>query len=135
MLGNYTMTNEFYVVELTYTNVDLGVKWIICLGKHSLNYQTMDLKFKTTDNKRVVLRGMANGAPKVVSAKRMESIFMHMDVACATECMITSKKYSNNRYPYHVDIQSLLSKNDQVFGKIRPGRPPHIGFKHTIEFD
>jgi hypothetical protein len=34
-------------------------------------------------DKKVVLRGMSNGGPKIVSTKRMEAIFRHGDVACA----------------------------------------------------
>jgi hypothetical protein len=84
MLGNYTMTYGFYVVELVDTSVVLGVQWLISLGKHSLNYQTMELEFKKADGKRVVSRGMSYGAPKIVSAKQMECVFRHEDVACAT---------------------------------------------------
>jgi hypothetical protein len=76
-LGNYTVTDDFYVVELADTNVILGVQWLYSLGKHSQNYQTMELEFRAADGKKVVLRGMANGTPKIVSAKQMESIFRH----------------------------------------------------------
>jgi hypothetical protein len=134
MLGNYTVTYDFYVVELADTNVVLGVQWLISLGKHSLNYQTMELEFKTVDGKRVVLRGMSNGAPKVVSTKQMEGIFRHRDVACATECMITSKKSSDSSQPYHVDIQSLLSKHDRFLERFLQGDLLTEVFEHTIEF-
>jgi hypothetical protein len=62
----------------------LGVQWLISLGKHSVNYQAMELEFKAVEGKKVVPRGMANGAPKIVSAKRMERIFRNRYVACAT---------------------------------------------------
>jgi hypothetical protein len=123
-LGNYTLTDDFYVVELADTNVVLGVQWLYSLGKHSINYQAMELEFKGVDGKKVVLRGMSNGAPRIVLSKRMEGIFRHGDVACATECLITTQKPSDNNQQYHVDIQALLSKHDRVFGEIPPGRPP-----------
>jgi hypothetical protein len=59
-LGNYTVTDDFFVVEVPYTNVILGVQWLVSLGKHSVDYKTMELEFKATDGRKVVLRGMAN---------------------------------------------------------------------------
>jgi len=83
----------------------------------------------------VVLRGMSSGAPRIVSTKQMEGIFSNGDIACATECLITTHKPSDNNLQYHVDIQTLLSKHDQVFGEIPPGRPPDKGFEHTIKLE
>jgi hypothetical protein len=40
-----------------------------------MNYQVMEMKFDTTNNKKVILRGMSNGGPKIVSNKSMEAIF------------------------------------------------------------
>jgi hypothetical protein len=37
-LGNYTLTNEFYVVDLVDTNVVLGVQWLYSLGDINMNY-------------------------------------------------------------------------------------------------
>jgi hypothetical protein len=37
-LGNYTVTDHFYVVELPNTNIILGVQWLISLGKHYVDY-------------------------------------------------------------------------------------------------
>jgi hypothetical protein len=54
---------------------------------------------------------------------------------CSAECLITSQKPSDNNQQYHVDIQTLLSKHDRVFGEIPPGRPPDRGFEHTIELE
>jgi hypothetical protein len=44
-LGNYTVTDDFYVVELADTNIILGVQWLVSLGKHFVNYQAMELEF------------------------------------------------------------------------------------------
>jgi hypothetical protein len=95
----------------------------------------MEMEFKEADGRKVVLRGMSNDAPRIISAKWMEGIFQHGDVAYAVECLVTTEKPSGSSHQYHVDIQTLLSKYDRVFGKIPPGRPPDRGFKHTIELE
>jgi hypothetical protein len=91
-LGNHTMTNTFYVVDLSDTNAVLGVQWLYSLGEIWLNYQTLTMSFRDASGSRVVLRGMSTGAPRVVLAKRMERIFRHSDVAYAAECLITVQK-------------------------------------------
>jgi hypothetical protein len=54
-LGNYNVRDTFYVVDLSNTNVVLGVQWLITLGKITTNYQTLKMGFKDSDGKRVVL--------------------------------------------------------------------------------
>jgi hypothetical protein len=44
-LGNYVLTDEFYVVKISDTNVVLGVQWLYSLGRYSTNYQTMEMEF------------------------------------------------------------------------------------------
>jgi hypothetical protein len=39
-LGNYTVRDTFYVVDILDINVVLGVQWMITLGKITTNYQT-----------------------------------------------------------------------------------------------
>jgi hypothetical protein len=58
---------------------------MITLGKITTNYQTLEMGFKDQDGKKVVLRGMSTGAPKKVSAKRMERIFRHGEIAYVAE--------------------------------------------------
>jgi hypothetical protein len=58
-LGNYTVRDTFYVVDLSDIDVFLGVQWLINLGKITTNYQTLEMGFKDSDGKRVVLRGMS----------------------------------------------------------------------------
>jgi hypothetical protein len=93
-LGNYIMRDTFYVVDLLDMDVVLGVQWMITLGKITTNYQTLEMVFRDQDGKKVVLRGMSMGEPRTVSAKRMERIFRHGEVAYATECLITTQKDS-----------------------------------------
>jgi len=66
---------------------------MVTLGKITTNYQ-LEMGFRDSDGKRVVLRGMSTGAPMTVSTKRMERIFRHGEVAYAVECLITTQKDS-----------------------------------------
>jgi hypothetical protein len=134
-LGNYTVRDTFYVVDLSYTDVVLGVQWMITLGKITTNYQTLEMGFKDHDRKKVVLRGMSTGAPRIVSAKRMERIFKHGEVAYAAKRLITTWKDSEGRQQYHTEIKNLLGRHQQVFVSISPGRPPDRGFEHTTELE
>jgi hypothetical protein len=93
-LGNCTVKDTFYVVDLSDKNVVLGVQWMITLGKITTGYQTLEMGFRDQDGKKVVLRGMSTGAPRTVSSKRMERIFRHGEVEYATECLITTQKDS-----------------------------------------
>jgi hypothetical protein len=78
------------------------------LGKITTNYQTLEIRFRDSDGKRVVLRGMSIGAPNTVSSKRMERIFRHGEVAFAAECLITTWKDSEGRQKYQIEIKNLL---------------------------
>jgi hypothetical protein len=104
-LGNYTLIDTFYVVDLSDTDVVLGVQWLYSLGEIGFNYQTLTMSFRDGSGLRVVLRGMSTGAPRAVSAKRMEQIFRHGDVAYAAECWITTRKDSEGREQYHPQIR------------------------------
>jgi hypothetical protein len=48
-LGNYTVRDTFYVVDLSDTYVVLGVQWMITLGKITTNYQTLEMGFIDRD--------------------------------------------------------------------------------------
>jgi hypothetical protein len=104
-LGNYTVIDTFYAVNLSDTDVVLGVQWMITLGKITTNYQTLDMGFIDQDGKKVVLRGMSTRAPRTVSTKRMERIFRHGEVAYVAECLITTRKDSEDRQQYHTEIK------------------------------
>ena len=88
-MGKHSMTDDFYLTDPSEINVVLGAQWLSTLGTISQNYQTMELGFNTPDGRRIALRAMANGGPRVVSAKRMEVIFKHRDIAYAGECIPT----------------------------------------------
>ena len=107
-LRNYTVRDTFYVVDLSETDVVLGVQWMITLGKITTNYQTLEMGFRDHDGKKVVLRGMSTGASRIVSTKRMERIFRHGEVAYVTERLITNQKDLEGRQQYHTEIKNLL---------------------------
>ena len=81
-LGNYNLNDDFYVVDLADINIVLGVQWLHSLGELAMNYQAMEMRFNIANGKKIVLRGMSNGGPKIVSTKRMEAIFRHRDITC-----------------------------------------------------
>jgi hypothetical protein len=134
-LGNYTVRDTFFVVDLSDTDVVLGVQWMITLGKITTNYQTLEMGFRDQDGKKVVLRGMLIGAPRKISARSLERTFRHGEVAYAAECLITTQKDSEGQQQYHIEIKNLLGRRQQVFEEIPPGRPPDKGFEHTIELE
>jgi hypothetical protein len=53
--------------------------------------------FRDYETKRIVLRGMSIGAPRTVSNKRMESIFINGEVAYVAECLITTQMDSDGQ--------------------------------------
>jgi hypothetical protein len=134
-LGNYTMTDTFYVVELSENDSVLGVQWFYSLSEIGFNYQILTMSFKDTNGSKVVLRGMSTGAAKTVSTKRMVRIFTHGDVAYAAKCLITTRMDLDGRQHYHPQIRALSSQYESVLGSIPSGQPPDKGFEHTIELE
>jgi hypothetical protein len=114
-MGNYTVRDTFYVVDLSDTDVVLGVQWLITLGKISTNYQTLKMGFRDNEGKRIVLRGMSTGAPTTVSAKRMESIFRHGEVAYATDYLITTQRDSDGQQQYQIEIRDFVESASASF--------------------
>jgi hypothetical protein len=110
-LGNYTITDDFFVVKVPDTNVVLGVQWLYSLGKYSTNYQTMEMEFKGQDGKRVVLRGMNTYPPKVVTAKKMEAVMRQDDIAWVAEFQISVQKPKGGEPNFPREIKALLKKH------------------------
>jgi hypothetical protein len=108
---------------------------LITLGNIYTNYQTLEMRFRGIEGKKIVLRGMSTGTPKTVSVKRMERIFIHGRVAYAAKCVITTWRDSDGRQQYQAKIRALLSQHEEFFGPMSRGRPPNRGFDHTIEMD
>jgi hypothetical protein len=133
-LGNYMLTDDFYVVKIPDTNVVLGFQWLYSLGKYSTNYQTMEMEFQGQDGKRVVLRGMNMYPPKVVTAKKMEAVLRRDDIAWVAEFHISVQRCKGGEPNCPREIQDLFQGQD-LFGNVPPGRPPDRGFEHISELE
>jgi hypothetical protein len=48
-LGNYMLTDNFYLMDLADTHVVLGVQWLYYLGDICMNYKDMSMEFKDKD--------------------------------------------------------------------------------------
>jgi hypothetical protein len=134
-LGNYTLTDDFYVVDLADTNIVLGIQWLYSLGDIKMNYQIMRMELRDGEGRRVVQRGMNTALLRIVSTKRMEVVLRHRDTTWVVECVVTTPKNTEGRQHYHMDIQDLMGKHDKVFGQIPPRVPPDRGFEHAIELE
>ena len=88
-LGNHTIIDNFYVVNMADTNVVLGVEWLYYLGEHTVNYLIPKMRFKNLEGKPIVLRGMHTFPNQVVSSHNMRSILRHGDIEWVVECLIT----------------------------------------------
>jgi hypothetical protein len=84
----WTLTQDFYVVDISETNIIMGVQWLSTLGPITTNYKTMEMYLTTEDGRRVTLKGMTRESPRIVTAKNMHAIFRREEVAYATECFI-----------------------------------------------
>lgn len=60
----------------------------------------MDFKSKS-DGRNVVLRGISNGGPLVVSFKCMERLFGHDQVDWAAECIVMFIVTKEEKHSYH----------------------------------
>ena len=49
-MGTYTLTDQFFVVDIPDTNVILGVQWLITLGKVTTDWETLQMEW--VDRKR-----------------------------------------------------------------------------------
>jgi hypothetical protein len=134
-LGRYSLTQDFYVMDLPDTNVILGAQWLNTLGPITTNYKTMEMSFNSEEGNKVTLKGMKENTPKVVSAKRMEVVFSHGGVAYAAKCLVVTQNTQEKRISYSHDIQGIIDKHEKVFGRIPPGKPPDRGFEHIIELE
>lgn len=124
-MGNYMMTDDFFVVDLDDMDVILGVQWMETLDQYMQSLKRMEFSFEV-DGRKVVLRGMSNGGPREFSAKRMEAIFRHDKVVWAAHCLISTKSLEEQPTYYQDEgLQLVLDEHSLVFADIPPGIPPH----------
>ena len=79
-LGNHTITDKFYVVNMVDTNVVFGVQWLYYLGENTMNYQVPEMRFKNSEGKPIMLRGMHTYPNQVVYSHNMRFILRHGDI-------------------------------------------------------
>jgi hypothetical protein len=87
-MGNYTLIDDFFVVDVPNTNVVLRVQWLYSIGKYTTDHRMMDMEFMGPYGKKVVLRAMHQYPPKIVSSHSMEEVMRHGDLEWVFECHI-----------------------------------------------
>jgi hypothetical protein len=75
---------------------------------------------------------MTGNSAKVVTTKRMETIFMREEIVYAAECIISA---CVDKVQYTPEIKEILDKHSKVFGPIPPGVLPDRGFEKIIELE
>jgi hypothetical protein len=95
----------------------------------------MEMYFTEESGKKVVLRGMSGNTARVVTTKRMETIFRREDIVYVVECRISVRVDKKGRGHYAPDIQRIIEKHSKVFGPIPRGVPPDRGFELIIELE
>lgn len=133
MMGNYSVADLFFVVDVLDTNVVMGVQWLYSLGRVTIDWQKLEMEFTGLDGKLVVLRRMHSYPPQIVSAHRIEADLRHGDIEWAMDLRILETGAPTR--PMHPDILALLERHQGVFGEIPLGRPPDRGLEHTIELE
>ena len=120
-LGNHTIIEIFYEVNVANKKVVLGVQWLYSLGDNIVNYQVHEIRFKNSEKKPNLLRGMHTYPNQVVSYHIMKSILRHGDIEWDSKCLITYPKTHLNITKNHKYIEQLLSKYEKVFGDLPLG--------------
>ena len=75
------------------------------------------------------MKGMTENAPRVVSAKRMEAIFRHEDVAYIAKCSV-SMQTTNGANTIHKTYRGYLASMKRSLGKFLQGNH-QIGVLNT----
>lgn len=96
-MRNYTLTDDFFAIDLVDTEIILGIQWMETLDQYTQSFERMDFSFET-DGKKVLLRGMSNKGSREVTIKKMEDIFKH-DMIPYT----ASKNITINTLPHSLD--------------------------------
>jgi hypothetical protein len=60
----------------------------------------MEMSFNYEEGRRVTLKGMTENTSRVVSAKRMEVVFRHGDMAYAAKCLVVTQTTQEERQHY-----------------------------------
>ena len=79
------------------------------LGEHIVNYQVPEIRFKNSEGKSILLRGMHTYPNQVVSSHSMRFILRHGDIEWDVECLITYSKPHLKVSKHPKEIEQLLS--------------------------
>ena len=109
-IGDYTVIGNFYVVNVVDTNMVLGVQWLLSIGEHSANYKVLDMIFKDSDGKHVVLKGINTYPIQVMTFHSMSYILIHGDIEWVNDCLISSQGSSIDISQHPNDIKQWLKK-------------------------
>ena len=126
-IGNYIVTDSFYVVNLVDKKLFLGVQWLYSIGEHTMNYKFLEMRFKYSEGKPILLRGIHTYPNQVVSSHSMRSTLRNGDIEWTTECLITSSKPHLKVSKHLKELKHFLGKYEKAFGDLPPGRPPNRG--------
>jgi hypothetical protein len=103
-MGNYTLTDDFFVEDVPDTNVVLEVQWLYSIGKYTTDQGTMEMEFMGPDDKKVVLRAMHQYLLKIVSSHNMEAVMRHGDIEWVVECYVFCSEPPNHPRQHPNDI-------------------------------
>lgn len=98
-----------------------------------MNFSKLELCFEN-NREKILLQGLSDGSPRVISAKKMGKILSHNQVEWVAQYLILDKTTPKGK-EVHIDIQPLLRKHKKVFDNIPPSLPPKRGFEHSIELE
>ena len=108
---------------------------VVLFRGYIVNYQVPKIRFKNSEGKPILLRGMHTYPNQVVSSHIMRSILRHRDIEWVVECLITSPKPHLKVSKHSNEIEQLFSKYERFFEDLTPGRPPDKWVEHIIELD
>ena len=97
-MRNYTLTDDFFVIDLVDTDIILGIQWLETFDQYTQSFKRMNFSFET-DGKKVLLRGMSNKGSREVTIKKMEAIFkqdLAPDAASKNKIVNTSSHSLDN---------------------------------------
>lgn len=87
-MGHYSVTDHFFVVDNSDTNVVVGVQWLYSLGHVTTNWRKLEMEFIGLDGNLVVLRGMRSYPPYTVFSHNMEVDLRYGDIEWLVELRI-----------------------------------------------
>lgn len=62
-MGNYSVTDHFFVVDVSDTNVVMRVQWLYSLGRVITDWRRLEMEFMGPDGKPILLWGMHSYPP------------------------------------------------------------------------